>query len=76
MLWSLQTFGSWHDCGCGWMVDSRSRTIRALDSLVKRGLVKRQEQKLKSYLKRTWVIRTAGKKAFEKAHAAVKGRVR
>ena len=78
MLWGLQTFGPWHDCGCGWIVDTRSNTIHTLDSLVRRGLVSRREQKLESYpyLKRTWIIGAAGKKAFDKAHADVKGRVR
>jgi hypothetical protein len=67
MLWSLQTFGSWHDCGCSWMVGTRSKTIRTLDSLVRRGLVKRQEQRLKRsspYLKRTWFITPAGVRAY------------
>ena len=68
MLWSLLNFGPWHDCGCGWTVDTRSNTIRTLDSLVRRGLVNRQEQKLKShpYLKRTWIIRPAGVRAYQK----------
>ena len=71
MLWSLQSHGSWHDCGCGWLWDTPSGTVRILDSLVRRGLVRRQERKIKSYpfLIRTWKILPAGIKAYEQARA-------
>lgn len=67
ILWSLQDYGPWHDCGCGWMWDTKAGTIRLLDSLVRRGLIRARSKKIDGYpfVKRTWRINPSGVAAWK-----------
>lgn len=47
VLGALKAHGFWSECGCGWVWDTPGHTIRILESLVKRGLVQKSQNKEK-----------------------------
>lgn len=58
VLQSLVEFGRWHR-GCGWLWDTNAGTERILDSLVRRGLARKDKDGYRPTLKTTMEVKNA-----------------